>query len=231
MREAWQVVRAALHDAWGDLLTTALVNVMWLGLTLPLVTAPPATLALFAVGNRLAHGEPTDPRDFLPALGRYFGVGWRWGALQLVVLALLAGDLVLSGRLAGDSVAGRLVQGFYLAALAIWLLLQLYVLAFLCEQQEPSLRTALRNGALMLGNNLVFSATLGLLVLLALISGTVFFFVSIAAGGVFLALVGSHAVLNRLAAHQRQTRRLSAGRGSDDPRRAEKPPSFRSRDS
>ena len=202
MMEAWHVVRAALRDTWGDLLTAAVVNLLWLVFTMVIVTAPPAALALFYVGNRLAHGEPTDPRDFLQALGRYFRAGWRWGFLQVVMLLILVGDVLLSGLLGGGSVAGRLAQGLYLGGLAIWLLLQLYTLAFLFEQETPSVRLALRNGASLLGRNVPFSVALGVLILVALMVGTAFFLVSLAAGGVFVALVGNHAVLNRLAAHR-----------------------------
>ena len=122
MTEAWRVIRAALGDTWSDLLTTAVCNLLWMIFSLLIVTAPPATLALFYVGNRLAHGEPTDPRDFLQALPRYFGVGWRWGLVNGVMLFLLVGDVILTGRLS-QSVGAQLVQGLFLAGLAVWLLL------------------------------------------------------------------------------------------------------------
>lgn len=205
MTDAWNVLRAALRDTWNDLLTTALCSLLWLLFSLLIVTAPPATLALFYVGHRIAHGEPTDPGDFLRGLGRYFGLGWRWGLLHGSLLFFLVGDVILTGQLSQSSVA-RLAQGFYLAVLGVWLLLQLYLLPFLFEQETPSVRLALRNGAMMLGSNVLFSVTLGVLLLLVLAAGTVFFFVTSAAGGVFLALVGNHAVLNRLAAHHQQQR-------------------------
>ncbi len=202
MRDAWEVVRAALGDTWRDLVTTALVNLAWLLLCLPVVTGPPATLALSYTANRMARGEATDPRDFFRALPRYFWLAWRWGLLNLIVLALLAADIALTGRLGAGSNGSRLVQGLYLAGLAFWLLLQLYVLAFFFEQERPSLRLALRNGALMLGSNPVFSAVLLVLVSLALLLGSLLFFISLAAGGLFVALVANHAVLNRLAAQR-----------------------------
>ena len=89
-----------------------------------------------------------------------------------------------------------------MAGLLAWLLVQLYALPFLFEQETPSVRLALRNGVSMLGSNLLFSATLGVLLAVALAVGILFFLVTFAAGGVFLALVGNHAVLNRLAAHR-----------------------------
>jgi len=202
MSEAWGVVRAALRDTWRDLFVTAVVSLSWLGLTLAVVTAPPAAVALFYVGNRLAHEEPTGVRDFWHGFRRFWGLGWRWGALQIAVLFVLVGDVILTGRLTGSSDVGRLVQGLYLALLAAWLLLQVYTLAFLFELEEPSVRTALRNGVVMMGKNPVFSLALGFLLLALLAAGTLLFFLTSALGGVLVALAGSHAVLNRLAAHR-----------------------------
>jgi hypothetical protein len=122
------------------------------------------------------------------------------------VLFFLAGDVILTGQLSQSPLA-RLAQGFYLAALGVWLLLQLYVLPFLFEQETLSVWMALRNGAMMLGGNLFFSVALGLLLVTTLLVGTLLFLISVAAGGVFVALVGNRAVLNRLAAHQQQRRR------------------------
>ena len=201
MTGAYHVIRAALRDTWSDLLTTALVNLLWLIFTALVVTAPPATLALFYTANRIAHGDPTDPGDFLRAVWRFFGVGWRWGLLNAAVIFLLVGDVFLTGRLSQSSVA-RFAQGLYLAALGVWLLLQLYLLPFLFEQEIPRLRLALRNAAVLLGANIPFSLAFALLLLAALLAGATLFLVTLAAGSVFLSLAANHAVLDRLAAHR-----------------------------
>jgi len=201
MTGAWHIIRVALRDTWNDLLTTALVNLLWLVLTLLVVTAPPATLALFYTANRIAHGEPTDTGDFLRAVPRFFAVGWRWGLLNAAVIFLLVGDVFLTGRLSQSSVA-RFAQGLYLAALGVWLLLQLYLLPFLFEQEIPRLRLALRNAAVLLGANIPFSLAFALLLLAALLAGATLFLVTLAAGSVFLSLAANHAVLDRLATHR-----------------------------
>lgn len=202
MTEAWGIVRAALRQMWADIFTTLVVNLLWFFFNLLIITGPPATLALFYVANRIAHDEPTDPGDFMAALRRYFGAGWRWGALNLFILFFLVGDYILTGRLLeGDN--ARLVQGFYLLLLLIWLFLQLYVLPLLLEQERPELMQALRNAAVMFGRNLGFSLTLAGLVAAVLFVGVAFFLVTAAAGAIFLSLVGNHAVLNRLAPYRK----------------------------
>ncbi len=197
MKEAWQVVRVALRHVGEDIFTTLVVNLLWLMLNGLVVTGPPATLALFYVANRLAHEEPTDVRDFLTALRRYFSVAWRWGTINLFVLFFLVGDVILMGQLAPQSLLPWM-QGVYVTALLTWLLLQLYTLPFLFEQEQPQVKLALRNGAVMLGRNPGFSLALGLLLVWVVVLGTLFFLIIVAVGGLLIALIANHAVLNRL---------------------------------
>lgn len=197
MKDAWQVIRAAWRQTGDDLFTTLVVNLLWLLLNGLVVTGPPATLALFYVANRLAHEEPTDVGDFLTALRRYFVVAWGWGVINLFVVFFLVGDVVLTGRLVQAEWLPW-VQGFYAAALLIWLFLQLYTLPFLFEQEHPDVKLALRNGAVMLGRNIGFSVALALLLGLVLLVSTVLFLIIAAAGGLLIALIANHAVLNRL---------------------------------
>lgn len=193
-----QIVRASLADAADDLFTTAVVHLSWLILTLLLVAAPPATVALFHFAHRKAQGEVTDAGDFFLALRRYFWPAWRWGLASGLVVLFLWGDLVLTGWLSQSPIA-RWLQGFYLVLLIIWAFLQLYALPFLFEQAEPSLRQAWRNAAMMLGRNVGFSLALAAALVIVLLLSTVFFLVIMAAGGLLVALVANHAVLNRLA--------------------------------
>lgn len=197
MSAAWDVIRRALSDATTDLFTVLASNLFWLVGNALVITGPPATLALFYVANRLARGEVTDPGDFIAAFRRYFKPAWRWGLLNLLVVFFLVGDFVITGRLL-DPPLSQLIQGFYLQALLFWLFLQLYLLPFLLEQEQPQVRLALRNALVMFGRNLSFSLALALLVVFVLIGSTIFFLVIFAAGGMLMALIGNHAVLNRL---------------------------------
>ena len=193
------VIRLGLKDAWEDLWTVLVCNLIWLLSVLLIIPGPPATLALFYYTNRLAHGEVADLADFWQALRRYFAPAWRWGLINLVLVAILVGDMLLTGRLGRSSLA-YLIQSFYLAVLGVWLIVQLYTLSFLIEQDQPGVVQAIRNGAVMLGRNIGFSISLGLLLAIVLLLGTLLFMLSFAVGGFLLASVGNHAVLNRLAA-------------------------------
>lgn len=197
----WSIVKLSLGDLWNDIWSTAVINLAWLVCQALIIPGPPATLALFNYGNRLAHGEIADIGDFWHALGRSWRPAWRWGLVNLALLFLLVGDVRLTGGLGQGSLA-RFGQSFYLAALGGWCLLQLYALPFLIEQEEASLRLALRNAALMIGRNPAFSFGLMLLLGLTLAIGTLFFLFSVVSGAVFLAIAGNRAILNRISVQQ-----------------------------
>ena len=195
------ILQTSLQDIWGDLWTTLVINLLWTLSVCLIIPGPPATLALFYYGSRLAHGEVADLDDFWQAFRRCWGPGWRWGAINLLVIGLLAGDAILTDQV-GSSELAPFVQGFYLAALAGWLVLQLYTLSFLFEQDTLSVRQALRNAAVMVGKNPGFTTVLAVLLMLLLAFGTLFFMLSFAFGAVILACTGSRAVHNRLETPQ-----------------------------
>jgi hypothetical protein len=199
MKEVLEVLRAVFRDMWEDVWSVAVVNLLWSLSQVLILPGPPATLALFHYGNQVASGEVVGVSDYLRAIRLFWGVGWRWGIVNYLVIGLLIGDTVLTGRLS-QSPAAQFAQGFYLAVLGVWILLQLYALPFLFEMDEPVIRVALRNGALMLGRNPTFSLALAALLVGILATGTLLFMLSAAAGGVFLSLAGNHAVRNRLSA-------------------------------
>jgi hypothetical protein len=192
-----RIIRAALTDLADDLFTTAVVHLLWLVLTLLVVTSAPATMALFYVANRKARGEVTDVGDFLYAMRRYFVPGWRWGLVNGFVVFFLVGDIFLTGRIMQGPTA-QWIQGLYLALLVMWLFLQLYALPLLFEQREWSQQQAWRNAAVMLGRNIGFSLILAVALVILLALSTLFVVVIATAGALLVALVANHAVINRL---------------------------------
>lgn len=197
--DAWQVFRKTLNDQWDELYLLAMINVLWVALNLLLVTGPPATAGLFTLTHRLARGEDAGLSDFFDGFRRYFWRSWLWAIVAGAGFFVLGGDVVLMGSLSN---AGYVVfiQGFFLMLLFLWAFLLLYAFPLMLEQERPSLRLALRNALVMFAGNRSFSVTLfGLALLVALFSSLLF-----APWGVitvvFLALLGNHAVLNRLAA-------------------------------
>ena len=201
MSAALRILGISFREVWQELWTILIIQVLFLLGTVLIVTAPPVTLALFFYGNQIAHGERTTERDFLQAIRRYWKPAWRWGLINLLTIGVLTGDYYLIGNMVANSNQAYLIQGFYLTVLASWLLLQLFTLPFLFEQEQPSVLQALRNAAVFIGRNLILVLILTLLLVVSLTAGMLVFMLTLAFGGALIAFASNHAVLEHLADH------------------------------
>ncbi len=202
MKDALRVTRSAIVDLWDHIFLAILCSLAWLVMVLLIVPGPPATLALFDMAERIARREHLlAPLDYLRAVRNRFGIGWRWGAINLVVLAILVIDIRTIPRMVSPTVADPL-QIIFSMVLVFWIIVNWYALAFLFQQKEPSLRQALRNGAVLLLQHPLL--TLILVVVLAVVFGlsavlVIPIIVLLLVGPMLVALISTHAVLNRLA--------------------------------
>ncbi|MHB8805944.1 MAG: DUF624 domain-containing protein [Anaerolineaceae bacterium] len=194
----FRIIKISLQDIWEDIWSVLVINLVWTLCVLTIVPGPPATLALFKYANRMAHGEIVDVKDFFKEFKQSWGPGWRWGAINLFVIAIFVGDILLSNQKNMSASTYLYVQSFYIALLVIWLLLQTQVLAFMIEQEQPAVKTAFRNSIVMLGKNFSFSIAYNLELILTILVGAVLFMIIFAIGGVLLADVGNRAVLFNL---------------------------------
>jgi uncharacterized membrane protein YesL len=139
----WEILVTAFYE----LLFLAAVNLLWLLLSLPLVTAPGAAAGLYYVTNELAHGREVRWPVFFTGFRRYFWLGWRWALVNLVFVGAAYANLRFYEQFSGWWVVW--VERLFLGLLSGWLLLQVYVLPLLIEQQDRRQLTALRNSAVL----------------------------------------------------------------------------------
>jgi hypothetical protein len=196
---ALKILGLAFRDTWQEFGTILVVHLLFVLGNILILPGPPATLALFYYGNKIAHGEIATERDFLYAIRIYWFPAWRWGFVNLLIIGLLTGDYYLVETWTDNPNIISLVQGLYIALLAGWFLLQLFTLPFLFEQEQPSISHAFRNAAVFTGKNLILVLTLALLLGVSLIVGTLAFMLTFAFGGAFVAFASNHAVLKDLA--------------------------------
>jgi len=201
MKDALRVVRSAVINLWDNLFLAILCSLAWFFLALLIIPGPPATLALFDMAERIARREHLlEFRDYLRAVGKRFGLGWRWAAINIPVVAILLIDIAVAPRMVSPPAAITL-QWFFIVAMALWLVVNWYALAFLFQQKETSLRQALRNGAVLLLQHPFFTLVLVAITvaLLGLSAALVILIIAILLlGPMLIALISTHAVLNRL---------------------------------
>jgi hypothetical protein len=197
MKSAFSIVIASLRDTWLDLWSALVCNIVWLFACILIIPGPPTTMALFYYANQSVRGEAIYVTDFFKAIPRFWKTGWRWGLMNLIVLAILAGDIYLTNS-ENLSPAGLFFRSLYFTLAAFWFLSQVFALPFLLEQEKPAVFQALRNSLVMIGKNPIFSLSLLIFLLLILILGVVVFMLSIALGSVYVAFVGNRAVLSQI---------------------------------
>ncbi|MGI8703837.1 MAG: DUF624 domain-containing protein [Candidatus Limnocylindrales bacterium] len=197
MTAALGVGARTLRDAWDALVLLAVLNIIWFALSLTIVLLPPATVAMFEATHELARGRQVDLPEYLGAVRRHFLRAWGWGLLNAAVVPLLALNLVFYDRPEPWAAA---IRSLFLLATLTWLVSQLLVWPYVFEQDEPSLRRAMRNALLTVFGAPIFSIVIAVIVgAVLLVSLTLLVPVPFIATA-FLCLLGNHAVLDRLVA-------------------------------
>lgn len=198
MRDLFSVVRSAIVDLWDNAFLAIFCSLVWLFLTLLIIPGPPATVALFALSASIVKQERLlEFGDYLRAVWRNFGVGWRWAAINIPVLLIIVVDIRAVPRMFSPDAALTIQLAFYLA-LAIWIVVNWYALAFLFQQEKPSVLQALRNGGVLLLQHPWFSLALMLATALLLALSLVMVIVNMLFGPMLVGLIGTHAVVDRL---------------------------------
>ena len=205
-----KVAALALSDWWDDWINMALINLVWLLCWVTIVLGPPATFGLYYVTNQLAHGQSLGLRGLLEGARRYLRKSWLWMLLNLLVAAVVGANAWFYAQFDADWAA--IVRPFPLFLGLVWLIVQFYALPYLMEQEEESLRLALRNGLFTLlaapGYTVVVA---GLAALVAALS-VVFVAPLLLGGPCLIAALGNRAVRERLETYRVREREADRGK-------------------
>jgi hypothetical protein len=199
MRAALDVFWETLRDWYNGMVGLAVMNFGWLMLSLTVILLPPATAGLYGVTNSIAHGTGAHLSDLLPGMRRYAWVSYRWALVNIAAVVIFAVCFSFYG--AAGSVLGVLIQILFAAAGLLWLATQFYLWPFLIEQEDKRLRLALKNALfLTLANPVYTFILLGITALALVISLITLLPIAVFATS-FMSLLGSRAVIERLAAY------------------------------
>jgi len=217
MKAALRVFREALRDTCDELFLLVLMNLVTVLLMLPVVTAPPALAALWAVGNRVARGEAAGWGDYFRAFCEHFGRAWAVAGLHLVALAGVGTNLWfytpgnnpfnLSPQLS------LYIQAAWGGMGILWLLFSQYLFPLILEQEDQRLRVALRNAAVLLATRPGFSATLLALTILVGLVSALFTVPWLVITLAFLSVLTNDAVLRLLKPYRERTSAEEGVRG------------------
>jgi uncharacterized membrane protein YesL len=171
MSGSMRVIWEGLQDAFDSMAELVIANILWVLLTVPVLTAPAALAGAYYMTNLIAHRKPVTWRTFFEGFRQFFWLSWL-----LALANILAGFIVYANFRFYDQFTGGWVpymKGFALGAGILWLVLQLYIFPLLIEQEDRRLRIALRNSLILLvgspGLALVLMLLLGLFGVLSVI--------------------------------------------------------------
>lgn len=171
-------------------------NFWWFLLSLPIVTAPAAWAGLMHL-SYVAHRSPAANLD---AFWGGFRANLRRGfVLALLNLVVVGVNLVnLWGAQGHSGLFYDALRGLWLLVLALWFTIQLYLWPLFYAMEQPTLVGALRNAAVMILLNPLFTLGLWLGIAVILAFSAVFFVAWVLLTGGALAAVANSAVLDRL---------------------------------
>jgi uncharacterized membrane protein YesL len=211
---ALQVLVRAFELWWEMILQLWIINVLWLVACVTVIFGPPATFALFHVAASMINDRITytpNVRDFLTAARRYFVQSW----LLAIPNILFAGLTWLSLRYYGqmDVMVGAAVSGLIAFVVGAWVMIQLYAVTYLMQQEQKSLKLALRNALFTALASPFYTATLAVFLLLIMfLIDAVKPIVILLALGPLLVLIPTCAIDERIRTFQVRERQGREGR-------------------
>ena len=202
MRNVFRVFWEAIKDWWDELFILLLMNVVTTLLLIPVVTFPPALAGLWNAGNRAAQGKAIGWADYFEGFRRYFLKAWGLALLNILVFAVVSANVrFYSPDIAPFEIsdtASTWISGFFVAIGFLWLVVQIYLMPTLLEQEDQRWRVALRNSAVLFIINPVFTIVLALLLFLVAAISTFFVLPWVLITLAFFAVVCNKAVLHLL---------------------------------
>ncbi len=89
------IVRPALAQWWSDWLLYTVLSLVWLVGSLPLITFPPMTAALFGVIHRHTTTGSWEAADFVGSLRRVAWPAWKAAAAASVLVLVVVANLII----------------------------------------------------------------------------------------------------------------------------------------
>jgi uncharacterized membrane protein YesL len=194
LRAGWRGLQHLQHRGYQYIWA----NVLWVALSLPILTAPAAWAGLIRF-SYYAHRQPNVSLDeFWQGFRENLKRSVLIGILNVVVVVVNVANLYAYQNVSGAGIAALRVV--WLVALFGWFAIQLYVWPLLYAMEQPNLKGAYRNAAVMILLNPLF--TLGIWFACAVVAllSVAFPVAWILLTGSALAAIANSAVQDRLRA-------------------------------
>ncbi len=144
--KAFTIMGRVLKATWDELFLVGTVSLLWWLGQLLVLTAAPATMGVQHIGHRVANYRRVGIDFFWEGAKSNIGKGWLLYLASLLAPFALVVNVYFWGNAQGWV---TLLSVFWLWVSVIWLMLGQYLFPLLWQQDEPSLKLAFRNAALL----------------------------------------------------------------------------------
>lgn len=210
-RAGWRGLRSLEHQGY----VYIWANLLWILLSLPIITAPAAWAGLIRLSY---HTQRSPTAAQFDEFWQGFRENLKRGALlALVNVAVIGVNVVnLLAYRDANGLAADTSRTVWTLVLLLWVTLQLYAWPLFYAMEQPSLRGAFRNAAVMITLNPLFTLAILLLMAVLIALSTLFPAAWLLLTGAALASIASAAVQNRIRASGIGTTREAAPALSDE---------------
>lgn len=162
-RAWWRALRHLNHR--GYLYIWA--NVLWVLLSLPIVTAPAAWAGLV----RMSYHAYRSPAPSMDAFWQGFRENLKRGAALAILNLLVIGVNVINIAAYRDvpGAEANLLRAVWTITLVVWLGLQFYLWPLMERMEQPAITGGLRNAAVMMARNPLYTAVAWLIAFLIVV--------------------------------------------------------------
>lgn len=137
MREAWDAWKKAVSLAWDHLLRLVVLNLLWVLVSVPVITVGPATLAAYWwVATGVREDQPRPFTDFFKGFLKFMWRGLVWSLGWAVVLGLAFTNLNVWAKFLPPLVFA-IVEVAWLYGLIFLAVMQPYLLEDLTVDERP----------------------------------------------------------------------------------------------
>ncbi len=144
--KAFVIMGRTLKAVYDELFLCVFLSVMWWLGTILILPAAPATMGLHHVANRVANYKRVDNSFFWEAARQHIGRGWVLYLMNLVVPAALLFNCWFYLNTQGWL---RMFGIFWFWLFVVSLMVGQYVFPLFWQQDEPSIKLAWRNAAIL----------------------------------------------------------------------------------
>jgi hypothetical protein len=192
MGKAFSVIKHAFALWWRELILLTFFNVVWFLLQIPIITGPPATAAMYVIARRVSGDELINPRGGWTALRQMFLPAWKWGAVNLLLLAALA--LNFWGFRDAAGLGWALLRLLWTLISLGWFAMNLFYWPLWLSQTDRRMVNTYRNCLALLFRMPVFSLALTAMCAVLVVGGVLLTLPLVVALMAWLALIGTLAV-------------------------------------